>query len=101
MSAEKPISPGTVALDPRADESQENLPRTEGVRPAPAPQPAPAAVVAEPATEPSDVEIIVPDPIEPVVIVDTTHEPTVTPDEEPVEQPEPTTADEKKPKAEG
>lgn len=101
MSAEKPISPGTVALDPRADESQENLPRTESVRPAPAPQPAPTAVVAEPATGPSDVEIIVPDPIEPVVIVDTTHEPTVTPDEEPVEQPEPTTADEKKPKAEG
>jgi MFS family permease len=101
MSAEKPISPGTVALDPRADESQENLPRTESVRPAPAPQPAPAAVVAELATEPTDVEIIVPDPIEPAVIVDTTHEPTVTPDEEPVEQPEPTTADEKKPKAEG
>jgi hypothetical protein len=30
MNAEKGVSPGTVALDPRSDESQENLPRTGG-----------------------------------------------------------------------
>ncbi len=88
MSAEKPISPGTVALDPRTDESQENLPRTESVRPA-TPPPAPAEPV--PAASPVETEAeIVPDPIEPVVIVDTT----------PHEAPEPPPASEEPPAAE-
>jgi hypothetical protein len=30
MNSEKGVSPGTVALDPRSDETQENLPRTGG-----------------------------------------------------------------------
>jgi len=60
MNAEKPISPGTVALDPRMDEVQENL--------TPPPQtPAPR--------KPVETEIIVPDPVEPVVIVETTAAP--------------------------
>lgn len=56
MSAEKGVSPGTVTLDPRADETQENLPRQ-------APRPSPAA-------QPGEAEILVPDPIEPIVIVE-------------------------------
>jgi MFS family permease len=87
MSAEKPISPGTVALDPRADDSQENLPRTETLRPV-TPPPAAAATHPAPAPEESEVEIIVPDPIEPVVIVETAHQPTETPDEAPAEETE-------------
>jgi MFS family permease len=64
MNAEKSVSPGTVDLDPRADETQETMPA-----PKPAtPPPAPAAPVA---TAPAhDAEIIVPDAIEPVVIVE-------------------------------
>ena len=50
MNAEKAISPGTVALDPRAEESQENLPRNQATKPA------------------HETEIIVPDPIEPVIL---------------------------------
>jgi hypothetical protein len=75
MSAEKPISPGTVALDPRSEETQENLPRTETVRPSP-PAPSPAPVEAE-------AEIIVPDPIEPVVVVETAPHPPKPVDEAP------------------
>jgi MFS family permease len=58
MNAEKPISPGTVALDPRMDEVQENFP--------PPPQ-----AQAPTAKKPAETEIIVPDPLEPVVIVET------------------------------
>lgn len=54
MSAEKGVSPGTVALDPRADETQQNV---GGAAPKPA------------ATAPAhEAEIIVPDTIDPVVI---------------------------------
>ncbi len=84
MDAEKPISPGTVALDPRADESQENLPRTESLRPAG--QPAAAAPAAAPvaaAAAESEVEIIVPDPIQPVVVVETNRQATEPVDETP------------------
>ncbi len=52
MNAEKPISPGTVDLDPRIDASQEDL--------VPPPRPAPAP--------PGETELIVPDPVEPVVL---------------------------------
>jgi MFS family permease len=72
MSAEKPISPGTVALDPRADETQEDLPRTAPVRPAAA-----AAPVA------AEAELIVPDTVEPVVVVETTAEAPKPVDEAP------------------
>ncbi|MBK8085876.1 MAG: MFS transporter [Devosia sp.] len=69
MNAEKGISPGTVALDPRAEEVQETPPRQ------PAPRPAPGTVaetVAEPVADSvAETEIIVPDPIEPVVVVET------------------------------
>lgn len=57
MNAEKGVSPGTVELDPRAEETQENLPRTGG----PA-NPAPAA----------EAEIIVPDPLDPNLVVEAT-----------------------------
>jgi hypothetical protein len=102
MSAEKPISPGTVALDPRADESQENLPRTETIRPAsPPPPPAPPA----PAPDETEVELIVPDPVEPVVIVDTTPRATETGDEAPAEPEAPADPDDAaadpKPKPDG
>lgn len=50
MNAEKPISPGTVELDPRIDAT---------------PAPMPAAKPSGPPAE--DPEIIVPDPVEPVV----------------------------------
>jgi MFS family permease len=74
MSAEKPISPGTVALDPRADDNQDNLPRTEMMAtPAPAAAHAPAAAPVE-----AEAELIVPDPIAPVIVVETT---TVAPAE--------------------
>lgn len=55
MNAEKPISPGTVALDPRMDEVQENFP--------PPPTHTPKKT--------TEAEIIVPDALEPVVIVET------------------------------
>ena len=56
LAAEKGVSPGTVALDPRAEESQENIPK-------PPPRP--------PAERPArEAEIIVPDVIEPVVVVE-------------------------------
>lgn len=53
MNAEKGVSPGTVELDPRAEERQENLKR-------------PAPPVATAPT--GEAEIIVPDPVEPVVV---------------------------------
>ncbi len=53
MSAEKGVSPGTVTLDPRGEEKQ-------------APRPAAAA----PAPPPEETEILVPDLIEPTVIVE-------------------------------
>lgn len=64
LNAEKPISPGTVTLDPRMDEVQEDLP--------PPPQPA---------RKPVEAEIIVPDPVEPVVIVETALAPEDIPGE--------------------
>lgn len=55
MSAEKGVSPGTVTLDPRGDEK-------------PTPRPAAPAATAAPAEETT--EILVPDVIEPTVIVE-------------------------------
>jgi MFS family permease len=78
MSAEKPISPGTVALDPRTDEVQEDLPRTAPLRPT-APHPPRAA--AEPVA--AEAELIVPDAIEPVVVVETSAEAPKPVDAEP------------------
>lgn len=53
MSAEKGVSPGTVTLDPRGEEK---------------PTPRPAAPAA--AAQPEETELLVPDPIEPTVIVE-------------------------------
>ncbi|OEO27906.1 MFS transporter [Devosia insulae DS-56] len=53
MSAEKGVSPGTVTLDPRGEEK---------------PTPRPAAPAAAP--QPQETELLVPDPIEPTVIVE-------------------------------
>jgi MFS family permease len=61
MNAEKGVSPGTVELDPRADETQENLPRTGSPG------------------RPPEAEIIVPDPLNPNLIVES--EPKFGPDE--------------------
>ena len=79
LASEKGVSPGTVALDPRAEESQENIPQP--------PRPAPE----RPAHEP---EIIVPDAAEPVIVVDEEEEPgdgpaaeTGEPDSEPQGKP--------------
>lgn len=63
MNAEKPISPGTVALDPRTEGDQENL--------APPLRPATPAAPKPTSTPTPEAEIIVPDPIEPVVVVET------------------------------
>ncbi|MBI4922886.1 MAG: MFS transporter [Devosia nanyangense] len=61
MNAEKGVSPGTVALDPRSDETQEDLPRAA----------ASGSLKPEPSAAPSEeVELIVPDVIEPVVITE-------------------------------
>jgi MFS family permease len=57
MNAEKGVSPGTVALDPRSGETQETMSRPQ----------APGSLVAER-------EIIVPDVIEPIVVVEDTQE---------------------------
>ena len=54
MNAEKGVSPGTVTLDPRAEEKTEQMARTA---------PSPAAPVS-----PSQAEILVPDPIVPDVV---------------------------------
>jgi hypothetical protein len=54
MNAEKGVSPGTVTLDPRADDKTEQMARTA---------PSPAAPVG-----PRQAEILVPDPIVPDVI---------------------------------
>jgi MFS family permease len=86
MNAEKGVSPGTVDLDPRADEVQETMPAPKAAASAAAPvapaTPAPAPVTPAPAPElppepepeatapGHEAEIIVPDPIEPVVIVE-------------------------------
>src|SRR5690606_30288068 len=43
MNAEKGVSPGTVDLDPRTDETQEMMPPPKPAAPAPAPAAAPAA----------------------------------------------------------
>ena len=65
MNAEKGVSPGTVALDPRSDETQDDLPHAP-----------PLDVAQKPATPPSEaarpgeVEIIVPDVIEPVIVIE-------------------------------
>jgi MFS family permease len=59
MSAEKGVSPGTVELDPRSDETQEVVGRTS---------PAPGSLKPE-------AEIITPDVVEPVVVVETEPKP--------------------------
>jgi len=56
MNAEKGVTPGSVELDPRSDETQGNVERTS---------PAPSSLTPE-------AEIITPDVIEPVAIVETT-----------------------------
>jgi len=60
MNPERGISPGTVALDPRSDESQENLPRT-----APAGSLAAESIVTT--VEPPSVTIIEPEVLEEAV----------------------------------
>ena len=72
MSAEKGVTPGTVELDPRSDETIHE----EDVVPPPAERPempvaAPAPAPAEPAATP-EIEILTPDVVEPVVTVDAT-----------------------------
>jgi MFS family permease len=52
MNAEKGVSPGTVELDPRAEETQENLPRSNAT------------------SRPHEAEIVVPDVVVPNVIVE-------------------------------
>ena len=76
MNAEKSVSPGTVNLDPRADDVQETMPPPKpAAPPAPAAPAAPAAPVP-PASEPEatapahEAEIIVPDLVQPVVIIE-------------------------------
>ena len=59
MSAEKGVTPGTVELDPRSDETQEAVDRTA---------PAPHSLKPE-------AEIITPDVVEPVVVVETEPKP--------------------------
>jgi hypothetical protein len=59
MSAEKGVSPGTVELDPRSDETQEAVERTG---------PAPDSLKPE-------AEIITPDIVEPVVVVESEPKP--------------------------
>lgn len=51
MNAEKGVSPGTVELDPRAEESQENLPRSAAT------------------SRPHEADILVPEPLNPTVLV--------------------------------
>jgi MFS family permease len=52
MNAEKGVTPGSVDLDPRSEESQENLPRSAAT------------------SRPHEAEILVPDPLNPSVIVE-------------------------------
>ena len=85
MNSEKGISPGTVALDPRTEEVAEpQAPLT--------PAPRPAAN-----TEVTDVEILVPDPIAPVVVIAEDKKPEGDGAEEPssVETPPPAAPDKK------
>ena len=85
MNSEKGISPGTVALDPRTEEVAEpQAPVT------PAPRPAASTAV-------TDVEILVPDPIAPVVVIAEDKKPEGDGAEEPssVETPPPAAPDKK------
>jgi hypothetical protein len=59
MNAEKGVTPGSVELDPRSDETQEDVERTS-----------PAASSLKP-----EAEIITPDVIEPVSVVETEPKP--------------------------
>ena len=68
MNAEKAISPGTVALDPRSAETQEDLPRTSATEASLKPE----APKAE--TPKGEVEILTPEIIEPVVAVEVADE---------------------------
>ncbi|HEY9010675.1 MAG TPA: MFS transporter [Devosia sp.] len=63
MNAEKGVSPGTVELDPRAEESQENLPRSAAT------------------SRPHEAEIIVPQPLSPTVVVEDVPKTVHGPDE--------------------
>jgi len=60
MNSEKGVTPGAVALDPRSEESQEDLPHAPPLNASLKPEPAP----------PVGAEIIVPDVIEPVVVAE-------------------------------
>jgi ribosomal protein S3 len=66
MSAEKGVTPGTVELDPRSDETQQAVERAS---------PAPGSLKAE-------AEIITPDVVEPVSVVETDRKPDATPEPE-------------------
>ena len=70
LNSEKGVSPGTVALDPRSEESQEDLPHAPPLNTHLKPGP----VTPTPSSE---VEIIVPDAVEPVVIVEKKDNPDV------------------------
>lgn len=68
MNAEKGVTPGSVELDPRSDEMQEEI-----VRPSPAPsslKPEAETIVTDSVV--TETEILTPDVIEPVTIVETT-----------------------------
>ncbi len=67
MNAEKGISPGTVALDPRTDEVAEP-PAPANPDPAPSAPQTPAAAQAA-NSDIGETEILVPDPIAPVVVI--------------------------------
>jgi MFS family permease len=63
MNAEKGVSPGTVALDPRSEESQEDLPRAAPIG---------SGSLKPEATVVRETEIIVPDILAPVVVIEET-----------------------------
>jgi MFS family permease len=65
MNSEKGVTPGSVALDPRSEESQEDLPHAPPLNHSLKPGP----------VTPTETEIIVPDVIEPVVVVEKPAEP--------------------------
>jgi MFS family permease len=75
MNAEKGVTPGSVDLDPRSEESQENLPRSAAT------------------SRPHEAEILVPDPLNPSVIVEDVPKttPAETADEPGAEAPAPET----------
>ena len=72
LNSEKGVSPGTVALDPRSEESQEDLPHAPPLNAHL--KPGPVTPTSAPVSE---VEILEPDVVEPVVIVEKKDNPDV------------------------